>query len=163
MYTYNTNRRQSPSTDWKDAEPQHREWTRPTKKRAKAQKQNSHRAIPLYYAHFQSYPSASSVWTSTLREAPSESSSRRAASSAGRKRVSMYSLTKGVGTEIVRDSDPRATAVTPPNHTLREEASISSLAFSSTRVQSPSAAGSGVGGAEPSGSSGRCPSVSPLP
>src|SRR5687768_10451084 len=72
----------------------------------------------------------------------------------------MYSLAKGVGTEIVRDWDPRATAVTVPNHTLREEASISSLAFSSTRVQSPSAAGSGVGGGKPSGSSGGCGSVS---
>src|SRR5919112_3509063 len=52
MYTYNTNRRQSPSTDWKDAEPQHREWTRPTKRRAKAQKQNSHRATPSVLCPF---------------------------------------------------------------------------------------------------------------
>src|SRR5918997_3963801 len=123
-------------------------------------KQRPHQAIILYYAYFPSYPSASSVWTSTRREAPSESSSCRAASSAARNRVSMYSLAKGVGTEIVRDLGPRATAVTVPNHTLREEASISSLAFSSTRPQSPSAAGSGVGGGKPSGASGGCGSVS---
>jgi len=31
MYTYNTNRRQSPSTDWTETELEHREGTRPTK------------------------------------------------------------------------------------------------------------------------------------
>jgi hypothetical protein len=31
MYTYNTNRRQSPSRNWKDAEPEHREGKRPRK------------------------------------------------------------------------------------------------------------------------------------
>src|SRR5215208_622916 len=155
MYTYHTNRKQS--LDWKDAQAEHREGKKPRKEGKGTKKESSHRSTPVYYAHFQSYPSASSVWTSTLREAPSESSSCRAASSGARKRVSMYSLAKGVGTEIVRVCGPRATAVTVPNHTLREEASMSSLAFSSTRPQSPSAAGSGVGGGKPSGSSdGRC-------
>src|SRR5215211_7754399 len=130
------------------------------KKEGKGTKTELTQGNPLYYAHFQSYPSDSSDWTSTRREAPSESSSCSAASSAARKRVSMYSLAKGVGTEIVRDSGPRATAVTVPNHTRREEASISSLAFSSTRSQSPSAAGSGVGGGKTSESSGGCGSVS---
>src|SRR5215211_711155 len=89
----------------------------------------------------------------TRREAPSwVSSSPSGASSAALKRVSIYSLTKGVGTEIVRDSDRRSTATTSSNHTLREEASISPSAFFSRRAQRSSAAGSGVGGGKPPGS-----------
>src|SRR5215211_4700611 len=86
----------------------------------------------------------------TRREAPSwVSSSPSGASSAALKRVSIYSLTKRVGTEIVRDSDRRSTATTSSNHTLREEASISPSAFFSRRAQRSSAAGSGVGGEAP--------------
>src|SRR5918995_6475377 len=88
----------------------------------------------------------------TRREPPWARSSPRGVSSAAIKRVSMYSLAKGVGTEIVRDSESRSTAVTSSNHTLREEESISPSAFFSTRAQRPSAAGSGGGGGKSSGS-----------
>ncbi len=91
--------------------------------------------------------------TTTRRAASCESSWPSASSSVAWKRVSMYSLAKGFGTEIVRESEPRATAVTASNHTLREEASISSSARSRTRPQSSSAAGSGGGGGE---GSSRC-------
>src|SRR5215217_9726474 len=104
----------------------------------------------MYYAYSKSQSAWRLSWTTTRREALPVSSSRSAVSRAALKRVSMYSLAKGLGTEIVRYSYPTATALTSPNHTRIEEASISPSASpsacSSRRAQSSSAAGSGGGG-----------------
>src|SRR5215217_1391084 len=104
----------------------------------------------MYYAYSKSQSAWPHSWTTTRREALPVSSSRSAVSRAALKRVSMYSLAKGLGTEIVRYSDPTPTALTSPNHTRIEEASISPSASpsacSSTRPQSSSAAGSEGGG-----------------
>src|SRR5215210_8688702 len=103
------------------------------------------KATSPYYTYSCFPPPWHHSWTTTRKEAPPVSSSRSGASRAALNRVSTYSLAKEVGTEIVRYSDPTATAVTSPNHTRFEEASISASAFSRTRAHSSSAAGSGFG------------------
>src|SRR5829696_4059817 len=117
----------------------------------------SYSGTALYYIYFQSSLLLSWARTSKRREEAWRSSLLRAASSAALKRVSMYSLAKGVGNEMVRESDLKATGTVPsPNHTLRDEASMWPLACSSTRNQSFSASGSGVGGGGFSVPSGCC-------
>jgi hypothetical protein len=60
-YTYNTNRRQSPSKDRKDkgAEPEYQEGKKQIKEGR--HKQRPHQAVTLYYVYFQSYPFSSSA------------------------------------------------------------------------------------------------------
>jgi hypothetical protein len=57
--TYNTNRRQSPSKDRKDTEPEHQEGKKQIKEGR--HKQRPHQAVMLYYAYFQPYPFSSSA------------------------------------------------------------------------------------------------------
>jgi hypothetical protein len=59
MYTYNTNRSQSPSKHRKDAEPEDQEEKKQIKEGR--HKQRPHQAVTLYYAYFQSYPVSSSA------------------------------------------------------------------------------------------------------
>src|SRR3712207_1762760 len=83
--------------------------------------------------------------TSILRAAPWPNCSRRWRSSTSWKRVSMYSLAKELGTEMVRAPSSRLTGEIPSNQTFREEESISAAVASSVSRHGPSAEGSGVG------------------
>jgi hypothetical protein len=58
-YTYNTNRRQSPSKDRKDTKPEHQEGKKQIKEGR--YKQRPDQAVTLYYVYFQSYPFSSSA------------------------------------------------------------------------------------------------------
>ena len=59
MYTYNTNRRQSPSKDRKGTEPEYQEGKKQIKEGR--HKQRPDQAVTLYYVYFQSYPFSSSA------------------------------------------------------------------------------------------------------